>query len=125
MSGFLLGLLLLADPAAAEPPPAELPENIGPEATRLFETYIVCLAHETRERRADRRTTLDLAAEARGGCAGPKRDAADALVAAYRRDPTLLGGGETAATKAAKLMATWDVRIEWVVDQARAKTGER
>ncbi len=119
----LTSLLLWA--AVAEPPPVELPENIGPEATRLFETYIVCLAREAFDRRADQRSTPDLAAEIRGRCVGPKRDAGDALVVAYNRDPTLLAGDETAAGKAATLMATFDVRIEWVVDQARDKTGER
>ena len=121
----MIAISLLLWAVAAEPPPAELPVDIGPKARRLFETYVACLARESFDRRSDRRSTPDLAAEIRGRFAGPKGEAADALVVAYRRDPTLLGGDETPAGKAATLMATWDVRIEWVVDRARDITGER
>jgi hypothetical protein len=112
-------ILALALVFAPEPEPAELPVDIGPQASDRFEDYVTCMADQSYSRRLDRRPTALLAAEVRSECAGSKARAAEALTASYRRDPTLLHPGEEPAVKAAGLLQTWDVRLEWVLDRFR------
>jgi DNA primase large subunit len=116
-----LGLALAFTP---EPAPAELPMDVGPEASDRFEDYAMCLAERAYARRSDRRSPALLAAEVRSDCASRKARAAEALAAAYRRDPALLRPGQDPEARAAELLGSWDVRIEWVFAQARRSRDE-
>ena len=115
----LVAIAWLIAASTREPEAATLPMDIGPAATRLFEEYAMCLAQEMHERRSDRRATHIIAAEVRVGCGTARERAGTALATAYRANPSLLFAGEMPETKAANLLQTWDVRIEWVIDHGR------
>ena len=110
---------LLIAVSTPEPEAATLPMDIGPAAARRFENYVMCISKAMYERRSDSRATHFLAAEVRANCAKAKARAGRALATTYVKKPSLLSAGEAPDTKAARLLQTWDVRIEWVIEHGR------